>query len=153
MFIIYVFYDILYKVEECGYGMSESYWGMFVVFLAIFALFFIYFFQSVTNTDEHNYFILKETTEAAMIDAIDMATYREQGLLRIDREKFVENFVRRFAQNANLSRDYKIEIYDINERPPKVSLLLKSSEGTTMTGEVINFDIVNRIDAILETPF
>lgn len=133
--------------------MSESYWGMFVVFLAIFALFFIYFFQSVTNTDEHNYFILKETTEAAMIDALDMATYRTDGVLKIDREKFVENFVRRFAQNANLARDYKIEIYDVNEEPPKVSLLIKSAESTTMTGDIINFDIVNRIDAILETPF
>lgn len=133
--------------------MSESYWGMFVVFLAVTAMFFIYFFQSITNTDEHNYFILKETTEAAMIDAVDMASYRRHGIVRIDREKFVENFVRRFAQNANLSRDYKIEIYDINEYPPKVSLILRSMESTTMTNEVINFDIINRIDAILETPY
>lgn len=133
--------------------MSESYWGMMVFFLAIVSLFFIYFFQSITNTDEHNYFLLKETTEAAMIDAVDMASFRQYGVVRIDREKFVENFVRRFAQNANLSRDYLIEIYDVNEYPPKVSLALKSVESSTFTGEIINFDIVNKIDAILETPY
>ena len=133
--------------------MRESFWGVLVLFLGITSILLIYFFQNVTNTDEHNYFILKETTEAAMYDALDLTSYRQTGLIRIDREKFVENFVRRFAENANLARDYKIEIYDVNETPPKVSLKVLSVQSGNVTGEIMNFDIENKLDAILETPY
>lgn len=132
--------------------MKESYWGTAVVALGILAIFFIFFFQSITNTDEHNYHLLKEATEGAMYDALDLAAYREDGVIRIDREKFVENFLRRFAESALLSNTYKIDIYDVNETPPKVSLLVSSVEANNMTGEIMEFSIQNRLDAILETP-
>ena len=132
--------------------MKESYWGTAVVALGILAIFFIFFFQSITNTDEHNYHLLKEATEGARYDALDLAAYREDGVIRIDREKFVENFLRRFAESALLSNTYKIDIYDVNETPPKVSLLVSSVEATNMTGEIMEFSIQNRLDAILETP-
>lgn len=47
---------------------------------------------------------------------------------------------------------YKIDIYDVNEEPPKVSIKVSSSQTTTLTGEVMTFDISNKVDAILETP-
>jgi hypothetical protein len=79
----------------------------------------LYFFSSrVTNTDEHNYYLLKEVTEAAMYDAINLAEYRETGEIRIDREK-LPKFNKKFAESASLSRTYIIQIYDINEKPPK----------------------------------
>src|SRR5574344_1137436 len=127
--------------------MKESFWMTFVVGLGIVAIFFIFIFQSITNTDEHNYNILKETTEAAMIDAFDLASYRDNGIIRIDREKFVENFIRRFADNANLSRTYNIKIYDVNEQPPKVSLQVSSAEQANSGSEIIEFDITNKLDA------
>ena len=66
----------------------------------------------------------------------------------------MENFIRRFAQSATLARTYEIKIYDVNETPPKVSIEVKSTEVGNVTGdEQINFDIVNRLDAILETPY
>lgn len=134
--------------------MKESFWGIFVVAMGLICVFFIYFFQDVTNTDEHNYNILKETTEAAMIDSVDLVAYRGQGIVKIDREKFVENFLRRFAENASLSKTYVITIYDVNEYPPKVSLKVGSTAGgVDPSGSTIyNFDIVNRLDAILESP-
>lgn len=132
--------------------MKESFWGAAVVGIGVIAIFFILFFQSMTNTDEHNYHLLKETTEAAMYDALDLATYRNEGIIRIDREKFAENFLRRFAESATLSKTYKIEIFDINELPPKVSLRVSSAESTNLTGEVLEFEISNELDAILETP-
>jgi len=132
--------------------VKESFWGAAVVGVGLFSIFFIYFFQSITNTDEHNYHLLKETTEAAMIDAVDLAYYRSTGHVRIDREKFVENFLRRFAESATLSNTYKIEIYDVNEEPPKVSLKVSSSESTGITGEMLEFNISNEIHAILELP-
>lgn len=133
--------------------MKESFWGVAVVCVGLFSIFFLYLFQSITNTDEHNYHLLKEATEAAMVDALDLAEYRESGTIKIDREKFVENFLRRFAESASLSRTYKVEIYDVNETPPKVSLKVSSSESTSITGEVIEFNISNSIDAILERPY
>lgn len=133
--------------------MKETFWGVAVVVLGLVAIFFLYFFQSITNTDEHNYHLLKEATEAAMYDSLDLASYRKDGIVRIDREKFVENFLRRFAESATLSKTYKIEIYDVNEVPPKVSLKVSSSESTGLTGEILDFEITNKIDAILETPY
>ena len=133
--------------------MRESFWGYVVITFGVISILFIYFFQNVTNTDQQNYNLLRETTESAMYDAIDYNEYITTGNIKINAEKFVENFVRRFADNASLSNTYIIEIYDISEYPPKVSLLVKSSEETNATGEMVNFDITNRIDAILETPY
>lgn len=131
--------------------MRESMWGIFVVVVGVVLILLIYLFQGITNTDEHNYYLLKEATEASMLDAIDVADYRITGKVSINREKFVEVFVRRFAESADLSNTYVIEIYDISEEPPKVSLLVKTKEKGVVTNETVEFDITNRLDAILET--
>lgn len=133
--------------------MHESFWSAFVIGLGIISVSFIIFFQNITSIDEQNYNLLRETTEAAMIDAVDLATYKRDGTIRIDREKFVENFVRRFAEGAQLSQNYKIEIFDVNETPPKVSIRVSSSLASNVTNEIIEFNISNRLDAILETPY
>lgn len=133
--------------------MKESFWGVLVILIGVVSILVVNFFQSLTNTDEHNYILLKETTEAAMYDSFDLASYRSDGVIRVDREKFVENFLRRFAENANLSRTYQVDIYDINETPPKVSIKVSSREGTNLSGSPIEFSIENRLDAILETPY
>ena len=133
--------------------LKESIWGYAILVLGILAIGIIWFFGYVTRTDQHNYNLLKETTEAAMLDAVDLSAYRVDGTVRIIEEKFVENFIRRFAQNAEISNVYVIEIYDINETPPKVSLKVSSTKDTGTTGEIIEFDIVNNIDAILETKY
>ncbi len=140
--------------------MNKSFWGILVIMIGVASLLFITFFQTITNTDEHNSQLLKEVTEAAMWDAVDYAYYRKTGYYKINKEKFVENFLRRYADNANLSRNYKIEFYDINEIPPKVSIKVTSSSGTNNVTSGLpggegdqGFDISNKIDAILETPY
>lgn len=133
--------------------MKESFWGIFVVFLGIASIFFIVLFQNLTNTDEHNSQLLKEVTEASMWDAFDYASYRTSGEIRIDREKFVENFIRRYAESASRSREYTIKFYDINEKPPKVSLSVQSGVVGVGGNTEMTFDLQNRIDAILEVPY
>ena len=133
--------------------MHNSFWGIFIIGLGIVSISFIIFFQNMTSIDEQNYTLLRETTEAAMYDAVDLATYRRDGTIRIDREKFVENFVRRFAEGAQLSQNYKIEIFDVNETPPKVSIRVSSNLASNVTNEIIEFNISNKLDAILETPY
>lgn len=134
--------------------MREAVWGYSIIALGILAIGIIWFFANTTKTDQHNYNLLKETVEAAMLDSIDLARYRQKGEVAIDEEMFVENFLRRFAESADLSNEYyQIDIYDVNEVPPKVSLKVSSSSETSTTGEIIEFDIVNNIDAIIETKY
>jgi len=134
--------------------MREAVWGYSIIALGILAIGIIWFFANTTKTDQHNYNLLKETVEAAMLDSIDLARYRQNGEVAIDEEMFVENFLRRFAESADLSNEYyQIDIYDVNEVPPKVSLKVSSSSETSTTGEIIEFDIVNNIDAIIETKY
>ena len=134
--------------------MKESFWSIMIITLGITSIAFIYFFQNVTSQDEQNYALLKEVTEAAMYDAVDLAEYRATGNVRINREKFVENFLRRFAESVTLGNTYTIEIYDVNEIPPKVSLKVKSNlNSSIMNTENVEFSIDNRIDAILENPY
>lgn len=123
--------------------------------LGVAGIIFIFLFQNLTNTDEHNSQLLKEVTEAAMWDSFDYASYRSTGEIRINREKFVENFIRRYAESASMSREYNIKFYDINEKPPKVSIRVSSGVlgSNGMSGETMNFDLSDRIDAILEVPY
>lgn len=132
--------------------MHESFWGTFIIGAGLIIIGLIFFMQKVTNTGEQNYTLIKETTQAAMEDAFDRATYLLDGkTIRINREVFVESFVRRFAQNASLTNTYIIEIYDVNEYPPKVSLRIKTKEGKFLGNQDISYKITNQIDAILET--
>lgn len=138
---------------KVGDSLKDAMWGYAIIALGILAIGIIWFFANTTRTDQHNYNLLKETVEAAMFDAVDLAEYRINGEVVIDEEKFVENFIRRFAENADLSNTYVIEIYDVNTNPPKVSLKVSSTKETTSTGELMTFDVVNNIDAILETKY
>jgi len=134
--------------------MRESFWGLMIVSLGITSMFLVYFFQSITNTSEHNYELLKETTQAAMYDALDLAAYRANGTIRIDREVFVESFLRRFAQDATLAQEYHIQIFDVHEMPPKVSITVSTmgrGTSTTLNNESVTFNMIHHIDAILET--
>lgn len=133
--------------------MKESFWGVFIITLGVSAILFIFFFQNITTTSEQNYTLLRELTEAAMYDAVDLATYRETGVVRINREKFVENFVRRFAESASLQNDYVIKIYDVNEVPPKVSLGVQTKLRGSSREDTVDVVIDNKLDAILETPY
>ena len=86
-----------------------------------------------------------------MIDAIDVAYYRENGLLRIDKEKFVESFIRRFADTVDNTRNYQVSFYDLNEVPPKVSVKVDSSTVLSFKGS--NLEMSTQLDAILENTY
>ena len=133
--------------------MKESFWGIFVIFLGVLGITFIVLFQNLTNTDQHNYNLLQEVTEAAMMDSINYGEYTRSGNVKITREKFVENFIRRFAESASMSREYEITFYDVNESPPKVSIGVKSKVVGTNSSMQVTFDLQNRIDAILESKY
>lgn len=135
--------------------MKESFWAAMIVGLGIVSIFLVYYFQSVTNTSEHNYELLKETTESAMFDALDLAAYRKDETIRIDEERFVDSFIRRFAQDATLAQSYDIYIYDVHEQPPKVSIKVDTLTSAifSLGSQQTKFALSNRIDGILETKY
>ena len=122
-----------------------------IILLAIITFGVVNIVQNYQTGNELDYYLLRETTEAAMTDAVDVGYYRLSGLLRIDKEKFVESFVRRFSENVSNSRTYDIGFYDINETPPKVSVLVKSETAASINGESLTLS--NKIDVILESKY
>ena len=131
--------------------MSKGMLIVGIILLAIITFGVINIVQNYQTGNELDYYLLRETTEAAMTDAVDVGYYRLSGLLSIDKEKFVESFVRRFSENVSNSRTYDIGFYDINETPPKVSVLVQSETNATVNGESLSLS--NRVDVILESNY
>ena len=124
-----------------------------IILLSLIALLLINVLTNFSTGSELDYYLVKETADAAMEDSIDQVYLRTCGLYRIDKEKFVENFVYRFATNVDSTRNYNIKFYDINEVPPKVSIKVDSL--TTLAFNTNKdkkaADITTSYDAILET--
>ena len=127
-----------------------------IILLSLIALLLINVLTNFSTGSELDYYLVKETADAAMEDAVDQVYLRTCGLYRIDKEKFVENFVYRFATNVDNTRNYNIKFYDINEVPPKVSVKVDSLTVLSVkTGEdqKTAADITTSYDAILETTY
>ena len=132
--------------------MKESIWGYWIIVLGIFIIVVMMLLQNYTTTNEQDYYLIKEVTESAMTDSIDLAHYRKYGELRIIKEKFVENFLRRFSDTVNINKNYNIKFYDIYEAPPKVSVkVTTTTDKFNIFSEETEVGVVNKLDAILET--
>lgn len=131
--------------------MKEAFWSVAFIVAGIVGLAFLILAQNLTSTDQQNYYLAKEVTTAAMLDAVDMPYYRYSGNVRIISEKFVENFARRWAESADRLGSYEIDIYDIIELPPKVSIrILGRAESF---GSLDEFQVKNRLDMIIERKY
>lgn len=133
--------------------MKNSFWGYMVIALGVIAIGIIWFIANSTRTDQHNFYLLREAVESAMIESVELGVWEDTGEVQIDEALFLENLLRRFANSADLSNTYVFEIYDISTKPPKVSLKVSSASNTSATGEIVTFNMVNNIDAILETTY
>ncbi len=120
-----------------------------IIILALCGLLLINIISNYSTGSELDYYLLKETTDAAIGDAIDVKYYRDNGALRLDKDKFVENFLRRFADSIDNTRNYTVSFYDINEVPPKVSVKVESDTVLSAKGE--NLSIITSYDAIVES--
>ena len=130
--------------------MKESYWGYWLVMLGILVIGVMLLISSTTTGTTQDYYELKETASASIIDAVDYSYYRLYGDLKISKEKFIENFIRRFSESATMTKEYNISFYDIHEVPPKVSVKISSVSNSVNVANTANsFDLVNKIDMIL----
>lgn len=166
--------------------MNVSKWSYLFLFLGLFGLLLINLFGNISMDDNQMYHLLKNTSKQAMIDAVDLTAYRvgigydgitsdtdpdsmhcisgKQGLIRIVKEKFVESFIRHFADNVGrTNKTYKISFDDIDECPPKIKVTITANENLSWFAKIfgkkqktINYETdtkeaVNVLNAILES--
>lgn len=131
--------------------MKNAFWAYWLILLGIVIVVIMLLVQNVTTTSTQDYYVIKEITDAALIDAVDYSYYRTYGEVKINKEKFYESFMRRFAETASLSTTYTISFYGVYEAPPKASVEIKSkSNSFNVVGDATSVDMVEKIDAIVE---
>ncbi|MEG0799141.1 MAG: DUF5411 family protein [Bacilli bacterium] len=131
--------------------MKEALWGYLILVLGVVVIIVMLVSQNYSVTDEENYYLVKETMEASMLESVDYGVYRRDGVIRIIEAKFVENFTRRFAQSIKGAKTYKIEFYEIYECPPKATIRISTSTGKyTVSSSTSDFDIVTLLSGIIE---
>jgi hypothetical protein len=136
--------------------MKWSFSALGLIVMGLFGFMILMLFSEITISNEQDYYSIKEVTESAMIESIDIAYYRLTGKIKISREKFVENFSKRFIKNSIYGdENYDIIFYSIREDPPKVSIGIIDSTQTyniyTETLDPTRIDVVNKITAILDS--
>ncbi len=139
--------------------MKEAYWGYWFILLGVFISVVMMLTNDATTTNTQDYYQLKEVANSAIYDSIDYSYYSQTRQVRILKEVFVENFLRRFAETVNITDTYDIKFYDLYESPPKVSVKVSTSTAGFIVGRdtetatdsaVTKLDVVNSIDLIVE---
>ena len=138
--------------------MKWSFASVGIILIGLFGIVIILMFNEITVSNEQDYYTLKEATEAAMIESVDVAYYRLTGEIKISQEKFVENFTRRFTETSTFGQgNYDIIFNQISETPPKVSLQIIDSTNAyniynsfSVEVDATQVNIANKISAILD---
>ena len=131
--------------------MKEAFWGWWIIALGLFIIVIIMVVTDMTTTSEQDYYMVREITEASMYEAVDYGYYARYNKIKINSEKFMENFIRRYSEVISINKTVDISFYDIYEYPPKVTVVVKNkSIDANVMGTDMEFNIENRVDAILE---
>ena len=136
--------------------MKESFWSLFILIVGIVLFFLMKTYQDITVNRDHDYFLLKEITSAAMLESVDVLEYRLTGEIEMDTELFRKSFYRRFAETT-MSSSNIVNFYEISSKPPKVSVEIVSFVGfkipfiTDRNGETTA--ISTRVDQIIQTKY
>lgn len=138
--------------------MKWSFAAVGLLIIGLFGIIIIMLFNEITVSNEQDYMTLKDATEAAMIESIDVAYYRLTGEIKMSQEKFVENFTRRFTETSTFGQgNYQIIYNQILETPPKVSLMIVDATNSyniyntfSVDLDATQIDIVNELSAILD---
>lgn len=138
--------------------MKWSFATIGLIMMGLCSFLIIILFNEITVSNEQDYYTLKDATEAAMIESVDVAYYRLTGEIKMSQEKFVENFTRRFTETSTFGQgNYDIEFYQISETPPKVTLQIVDATNSYNIYNTFSVDldptqvnIVNDISAILD---
>lgn len=135
--------------------MKESVWGYWIVVLGIGVISLMMFFQNYTTSSEQDYYLIKNALEASMYEAVDYGYYKDTGILKMNTEKFVENFVRRFAETIDINKTYQLDFYQIYEAPPAATISVTTKTDGTNFGDsdsaTESVEVTNRMTGIIYT--
>lgn len=130
--------------------MQSSYWGYWLIVMGVAIIGLMISVQGITTTTTQDNLSLREITDASMLEAVDYGYYRDYNELKINKEKYMEVFIRMLSESMGATDTYELNFYAIYEAPPKVSVELKSNSGTNFVSS--GYDVVNRLDAIIQMP-
>lgn len=134
--------------------MKESIWGYMILVLGVIVIVILLLVQRITTTNEEDFYLGREVMEASMIDAVDYGTFRKSGKIVMSKEKFVEVFVRRFAESITNNKDYQLDFYDIYEEPPKATVRVRTISGdTTLNSDLFDIKLDTYMHGILESVY
>lgn len=129
--------------------MDKSYWAYWFVLFGVMIIGLMIGVQQLTTTNTENYYAIKEIAEESMLEAVDYSYYRVYNELKINKEKFMEVFIRKLPERLGKNRSYEVNFYETFEAPPKVSVEVKTNSGSRFTASE-NYDVIERVDAILQ---
>lgn len=129
--------------------MQSSYWGYWLITFGVAIVGLMISVQGITTNTTQDSYAIREIAEASMLEAVDYGYYRDYNEIKINKEKFMEVFIRMTAEVMGVNDSYEVNFYAIYEAPPKVSVEIKTNSGTNFinTGD---YDTVSRIDAIIQ---
>ncbi len=129
--------------------MQSSYWGYWLVVMGVAIVGLMISVQGITTNTTQDSYAIREITDASMLEAVDYGYYRDYNEIKINKEKFMEVFLRMTAEVMGANDTYEVNFYAIYEAPPKVSVEIKSSSGTNFIS-TDDYDTTTRIDAIIQ---
>ena len=129
--------------------MQSSYWGYWLVVMGVAIVGLMISVQGITTNTTQDSYAIREIAEASMLDSVDYAYYRDYNEIKIDKEKFMEVFIRRVAETMGANDTYEVNFYAIYEAPPKVSVEIKSNSGANFVS-ANGYDTISRVDAIIQ---
>ena len=129
--------------------MQSPYWSYWLVVMGVAIVGLMISVQGITTNTTQDSYAIREITDASMLEAVDYGYYRDYNEIKINKEKFMEVFLRMIAEVMGVNDTYEVNFYAIYEAPPKVSVEVKSNSGANFisAGE---YDTTSRIDAIIQ---
>ncbi len=130
--------------------MKHAMWGYLIVALGLVIIAILMLVNNLTTADEEDFYVAREVMQSSMSEATDYGTYLTSGEVVMSREKFVEIFLRRFAESVTPNKNYQIDFYQIYEYPPAATVRIRTTTGTTnIKNNAINVDVDTVLSAIL----
>lgn len=130
--------------------MKHAIWGYMLIVLGLVIIAILFLVNNLTTSDEEDFYVAREVMQSSMTEATDYGTYLVSGDVVMSREKFVEIFLRRFAESVTPNKNYQVDFYQIYEYPPAATVRIRTTTGTTnVKDNAINVDVDTILSAIL----
>ena len=109
--------------------MPTSYWGYWLVVMGVAIVGLMIQVQGITTNTTQDSYAIREITDAAMLESVDYGYYRDYNEIKINKEKFMEVFIRMIAEVMGVNDTY----YDTTTRIDAI-IQIHAEEVVTTSG-------------------